>query len=673
MATKDKLVSLEVLKETAMAQIGGLKDDLNNVSETINSTIPNSAKGYWGIENDVASLVESSSGSYFAYAAIPVKAGNTYQVALNGNSGHPPVIIASYDDGDYDVLDTVTVTGSVRVSETITIPTGGTHLLCTSYGTGDKTVTLSYIASTTDKTLTESDVPADGKATGDRMVQVERAKTFAVSELSESRTVSGEDLGTGYINKDGEKKSTNNFSLYKVDITTAVCGEVTANTAKASTGSSTMAMTAFYDVDYDDFTTSSMTAEHCVGVGTVYPPSDAMTITENLIAPVGAKTLVIAKTAGETAPTAVYYESLNLKGNYSGKQPYQSGNINFTVQCPRPIPFGDGTYSAQTNEEVKGVLRLPSTYVPYGKPTRLVLACHGSTGFINPDTGSWYNSTWIEFMTALTNAGYAVFDANVYAKKNSYEHGTYVGYIGFAVGGPLYIQALKRAYDYLQENYNFYPRIFAHGSSMGGAGAKAFTHCYPELVLAQSSFAGRDICKYLHEIADNEYSAEIFTTYQSNEYPDRFALAYGYDDASDLADDKFSHCVGLFDSLGLKKIVNGAVVEPPDRETHYHDWIDYYAEINSQTQSDDLTGWTGKNCGVPYKAWNAWNDDAGDAAQEVIMQNAYAKTGSAPYYAVNYTLTSDQIPEGSSAHTEMCYGSANDMRNQLITWFRRWE
>lgn len=333
---------------------------------------------------------------------------------------------------------------------------------------------------------------------------------------------------------------------------------------------------------------------------------------------------------------------------YTTKKPYVSGNIFFSVDCPRPIPFGEDSYTAQTDETVECVLRLPSTYTPTGKPTRLVLACHGASGYIDSANDVWYNSNWISFMNALTSAGYAVFDANIFGGNNT-------DIIGFALGSPLYVQALKLAYDYIQDNYNVYPQIFAHGTSMGGVGAKAFTHIYPELVLAQSSFAGRDICKYLHTMKLNEYTCP---------YSGKFSVAYGYANDAALLADKFSHCMGVSDSLGILKIVDGAVVYPPDRNTDFHGWIDYYSAINTNKKTSPVGEWIGHSP-VPYKSWNEWDDDANDAAQELVMRNAYAKTNSAPYYVVLYD-------EGYT-HTNMSYGQVEDMRDQLITWFKRWE
>lgn len=394
--------------------------------------------------------------------------------------------------------------------------------------------------------------------------------------------------------------------------------------------------------------------------------------------PIGAKYLLLTQYQSGTDPTVEYNNGYNKIAsedyieeyieNYTDKKPYESGKIFFTVDCPRPIPFGDSTELVQTTAQIQCVLRLPSNYTPNGKPTRLVLACHGSSGYIDIDEDIWYNSNWTGLMNYIVNAGYAVFDANVLGGSNPTgdpeEESSNI--VGFAVGSPLYAQALKYAYDYIVDNYNVYEKIFAHGTSMGGVGAKTFAHLYPQLVLAVSSFAGRDICKYLKQISSG-----------SVPYSGRFSVSYGYANDQALLDDKFSHVTGISDSLGILKILHNdnlaidTVSYPPDRDTNFSDWLDYYAEINSQTRADDLSKWIGHNS-VPYKSWNAWGDEETSTAQEILMQNAYSKTNGKPYYAVTYDLEPEEYQQ-STQHTVISYGQVRGMRAQLIQWYKRWE
>lgn len=644
--------------ETVGDELTDLKSALDVTISDKNVTLGNSTRGHWVISNNIASLSEQSSGSYFAYSAIEVVPGGRYTVVMRSNSGHVPVILANYNNNVYNVFSQIAVESDAMRTFTINIPnTDVTHLLLTKYGTGYQ-ASVTYLVEKTDKTLSKEDEAADSKIVGDKFAIVESnlsvINDIIEDELFEKITINGSYLVQGYIKPTGDCDTTSNSYLYKIDVTGIIGEEINAFASKWETSSSSVVLFGFYDILYADITRSNATAEHCVGIGNVYSTGAAENKIETLTVPVGAKTLLIANGKNSTVTAHIEYNtSIDIKSKII-KKSYESGNIFFTVDCPRPIQFGDENYN-QSNETIECVLRLPASYKMSGKPTRLVLACHGSSGYIDSQNDVWYNSNWDGFMKSLTSAGYAVFDANIFSGNDT-------DVIGFALGSPLYAQVLKRAYDYITDNYNVYPHIFAHGTSMGGVGAKTFTHFYPKLVLAQSSFAGRDICKYLNLM---NVSAGTLP------YSGRMSVAYGYENDAALYADHFSHCVGMSDSLGIFKIQNGTIVLPPDRETQFSDWVSYYAELNNKSQSSDLTQWIGKS-EVPYKAWNAWNDEEGSTAQEILMANAYAKTNSAPYYAVSYTLTNEEIEE-STAHTKISYGQVRNMRNQLIAWFKRWE
>lgn len=346
--------------------------------------------------------------------------------------------------------------------------------------------------------------------------------------------------------------------------------------------------------------------------------------------------------SGTKIVDATFMATVKLFVTHVGDKKMRSGDFEwFNVTVDRPLPFG-GEEQTTGLQEVECVLRLPSTYTSYGTPTRLVLACHGASGYIQKSTTTWYNSNWKTFMDALLDAGYAVFDANVLPTSTGTEQ------MGAAYGSPLYVNVLKKAYDYIQQNYNVYPQIFAHGTSQGGVGATAFSHAYPNLVLAESSFAGRDILHYIAGLTAIN---------------DTMAISYGYESLSALTADKFSHVEGMFPSLSLVKYVNGVAQIPPDRETAYADWTAYFSEPASLTGSDEEGIWFGKRQ-VPYKAWNSMADNDKDCRLQTLLKRAYNRGNSCPYYAVTYD---------SGTHTQMSYGQINNMIPQLIAWYKRWE
>ena len=334
-----------------------------------------------------------------------------------------------------------------------------------------------------------------------------------------------------------------------------------------------------------------------------------------------------------------------LKSGVENKKA-KSGDFEFfSVDVSRPLAFGEEEIGSES-ESVECVLRLPSTYSTTGTPTRLILACHGASGYISESATKWYNSNWKAFMDALLDAGYAVFDANVLPTSTGTDQ------MGFAVGSPLYVNVLKKAYDYIQRNYNVYPEILAHGTSMGGVGASAFVNAYPSLVLAESSFAGRDVTQYIKAVMDGDYDAD-----------DTLAIAWGYESTSDLKADKWSHIVGSAPSLSLRKYSNGVVSFAPDREADFDGWLAYYAEVQNHLQADTIGDYTAFR-NVPYKSWDSWNDNVGKTKAKLILKKAFTYGGTAPYEVVVYD---------NATHTELSYGQVNDMIPQLIAWYKRWE
>lgn len=325
----------------------------------------------------------------------------------------------------------------------------------------------------------------------------------------------------------------------------------------------------------------------------------------------------------------------------------------FSVNVDRPLSFG-GDEITSTQEEVECVLRLPNSYTTSGKPTQLILACHGASGYIDKSNGIWYSSDWKNFMDELLEAGYAVFDANVLPTS------TGTSQMGYAVGSPLYVNVLKKAYDYIQHNYNVTERILVHGSSMGGSGATAFVNAFPSLVLAESSFAGRDLLQYIHNVKDtidNRTGGNIL------EEPDEFAKAFGYNDFASLVSDKWSHIDGLSPSLAIKKYNNGIVSFPPDRNTDFSNWLSYYWELYEHGKNDPIGDYTAFRS-VPYKAWDSWADNEQRTKAKLILQKAYRMGGNVPFEVVVYQ---------NIGHNSMTFGKIEGMIPALITWFKRWE
>lgn len=150
------------------------------------------------------------------------------------------------------------------------------------------------------------------------------------------------------------------------------------------------------------------------------------------------------------------------------KLPYRSGFIDFTVPVNQYVVNDNTTTNATIDNEdnivdVNCALSLPSTYTPSGKPTRLIMMCHGSGKSIS----EWKETTpYKTLVKTFTDGGYAVFDCN------GYSNSTEGNELGHEVWGcPRGLEAWRKAYDYVVKNYNVEENFSIYGFSMGGSTA----------------------------------------------------------------------------------------------------------------------------------------------------------------------------------------------------------
>lgn len=144
-----------------------------------------------------------------------------------------------------------------------------------------------------------------------------------------------------------------------------------------------------------------------------------------------------------------------------GKKPYESGFIVFTV--PSRLTKSNNSVAADAVSEqaddsvdVNCILKLPTTYTPNGKPTKLIMICHGA----GQSAESWSeNANYQALTTAFVNAGYAVFDCNGY-RENA---------LGYSFWGDSRgVDVWRKAYQYVVDNYNVENTFGLYGFSMGG-------------------------------------------------------------------------------------------------------------------------------------------------------------------------------------------------------------
>ena len=148
----------------------------------------------------------------------------------------------------------------------------------------------------------------------------------------------------------------------------------------------------------------------------------------------------------------------------NSKKAYQKGYIRFTVPVNQTVASYDNT--DEVNHEgtpsyidVDCVLTLPYEYKPIGNPCKLIMMCHGAgkgvSGTDNWTENSGYNALVDIFMTR----GYAVFDCNGF--KNDA--------LGWSFwGNQRGLEAWRKAYLYVTDNYNVEKTFSIYAFSMGG-------------------------------------------------------------------------------------------------------------------------------------------------------------------------------------------------------------
>ena len=153
------------------------------------------------------------------------------------------------------------------------------------------------------------------------------------------------------------------------------------------------------------------------------------------------------------------------------------------------IPVDCSAYFNKSNGQLKskiyydcGMIMLPDNYTEKGKPTRLVISCHGAGGTVTTNDSQVEVQALTQYLLAN---GYAVMDVNGLPFDFASEYGINVKN---NVGSPIAIQSYVKAYNYCIENFNLYKEVFVHGASMGGISSTNLVLSNKVPVIAQSGF-----------------------------------------------------------------------------------------------------------------------------------------------------------------------------------------
>ena len=153
--------------------------------------------------------------------------------------------------------------------------------------------------------------------------------------------------------------------------------------------------------------------------------------------------------------------------------------VNCALDC---FAEPEMTQDAEEIYDDYGVITLPDSYSENGKPTRLVINCHGAGGTVSTDDSQIEQQALTKYLLAN---GYAVMDVNGLPNDFSKINGID---IRNNVGSPIAIQSYIKAYHYCMEHFNLKREAFVHGGSMGGISSTnlVLSNCIP--VVAQSGF-----------------------------------------------------------------------------------------------------------------------------------------------------------------------------------------
>ena len=163
------------------------------------------------------------------------------------------------------------------------------------------------------------------------------------------------------------------------------------------------------------------------------------------------------------------------------------GLYKFSVKVNCNLQSLDADLNSGDNETIYtdfGILVLPKNYTQFGKPTRLVIVCHGA-GVTPYETREMDNTGKIigDPQRFLNKMGYAVMD--MYANPHDFSNSD----SELHFGNPIALQCYIKGYEYVVANYNIRTDgVFVCGSSMGGLTSFAIVQNTNIPVLAQSAF-----------------------------------------------------------------------------------------------------------------------------------------------------------------------------------------
>lgn len=270
----------------------------------------------------------------------------------------------------------------------------------------------------------------------------------------------------------------------------------------------------------------------------------------------------------------------------------------------------------------------PKSYQHKGDKITVIAMLHGASGVVSPSVLGYSNSGWISWRQLYLDAGFAVMDINGYGvSTNNDEKSRHWG-------NPSSVETLKHAFDFLKKNFNINDKIILQGSSMGGILAISYALTYPNDVLCIGNFAPGILCRMAKWAS---YSQSV-------------AIAWGYNSAQELINDKLSNFIG-YDLFMMGFFIHNGLIQDID-------WGNF--DCDSYIDNQEVIIKIHMN--IPYRVWVGTLDTESPYKLSKLIVNALRNGGSNATY---------RIYEGVGHG--MCSGSeyTPTLYNEALNWYKR--
>ena len=354
-----------------------------------------------------------------------------------------------------------------------------------------------------------------------------------------------------------------------------------------------------------------------------------------------------------------------------------TGGANNYIIFDVEVPADEGnTFATSIRTFDKGVIKLPYNYSRDGKPTPLVLWCHGTGGFLFDSSGVAHGN----LLQFFCKNGYAVADCTgitAYFGLSSSDH--YVSGLEDSKNNPLLLACYGALLNYIGRKYNIdTTNVYVLAKSAGGLVATQLGY--------NANFRVRAIANLAPALCQVGQSFRVTGLTPMKFWLERFGIdTTGYDEMSQqerlaLIESHLSAFVGfdpLFEGTGID--FASAV-----HQMFTHDDVSGATNIGNAYANDDVLmamfDYAKKYQPVPMKIWHAPDDTSvpilwSQKYKEMVGRGngiCYLRempTGTGGHYSVdegnNAPKTNYLCDNGEVVEITIAYAEA-------LQWFRKW-